>query len=342
MARKKQKKLRRYSAAIRLNAVRDLLNSAGGATVYDIAERFKVSVRTANRYLRALEDAGDMLYEERDGRRKVWRLMPTSRRETITLTTSQMVSLFLSKRAFDFLTGTGFKEDLDDIFERLEATLRRKDFLAARHLDRKIYDVNEAPHLYEGRLEEVDDMVTALIKEHRLRVRHVSVERGEQAFLLDPYSLLIYKKGLYLAGHSHHHDAVRTFALDGFREVDWLKGESFRYPDDYHPAQLAEGAFGLIGGPATTVKIFFTDKVARYVTRRLWHPTQEFEKVDGGVEMTMTVRGTVELVSWVLSFGEQVEVLEPSRLRNDIVGVFREALSRHRCSSKGPPSDLAQ
>ena len=333
MAGKNKKKLRRYSAAARLNAVRDLLNTSGGVTVYDIAERFKVSVRTASRYLRALEDAGEFLYEERAGQRKVWRLMPTSRRETITLTTSQMVSLFLSKRTFDSLAGTGFKEDLDDIFARLEATLRREDFLAARNLDRKIYDINEARHLYEGRIEDVDDMVTALIKEHRLLVKHVSVEQGDRAFRLDPYSLLIYKKGLYLAGHSHHHDAVRTFALDGFREVDWLKGESFAYPDDYHPSRLAEGAFGLIGGPPTTVKIFFTDKVARYVTRRLWHATQAFSDVPGGMEMTMTMRGTVELASWLLSFGEQAEVLEPVSLRDQVAGELARAAARYAAAA---------
>ena len=68
--------------------------------------------------------------------------MPAARRESLTLTTSQMLSLFLSRRVFDFLAGTGFKEDLDDVFARLEAKLRRRDFVAARNLDRKIFDVN--------------------------------------------------------------------------------------------------------------------------------------------------------------------------------------------------------
>ena len=30
-------------------------------------------------------------------------------------------------RVFDFLKGTGFKEDLDDVFVRLEATLKRNE-----------------------------------------------------------------------------------------------------------------------------------------------------------------------------------------------------------------------
>ncbi|MEP6652659.1 MAG: hypothetical protein ABJA82_04845, partial [Myxococcales bacterium] len=40
-----------YGPAVRLTGVRALLDSATGASVYDIAERFSVSVRTALRYL---------------------------------------------------------------------------------------------------------------------------------------------------------------------------------------------------------------------------------------------------------------------------------------------------
>ena len=68
------------------------------------------------------------------------------------------VALLLSGRVFDFLKGTGFKEDLDDVFARLEAMLKRKDFVAARHLDRKIFAVNEAPQIYAERVEDINDI----------------------------------------------------------------------------------------------------------------------------------------------------------------------------------------
>src|SRR6185369_12068205 len=208
-----------------------------------------------------------------------------------------------------------FKEDLDEVFAKLEATLKRKDFAAVRNLDRKVFDVNEARHLYEGRIEDVNDIMTALLREDRLRVTHEGVSGGRKTFVLDPYTLLVYKKGLYLAGFSHHHREIRTFALDGFREVDWLKGDRFDYPADYRPEQLTEGAFGLIRGEPTRVRVLFDSKVARYVQRRHWHPTQRFRRVaDGGVEMAMDVRGTVELANWVLGFGENALVLEPAEL----------------------------
>ncbi len=238
----------RYAPARRLHELTTLLNSTGGLTVYDIADRLNTSVRTAIRYLRALERAGEPLSEDKDGRRKVWRIRPSARYESIRLTMSQMVALFLSRRVFDFLAGTGFKEDLDDVFARIEATLKRKDFANVRNLDRKIYDVNEAPHIYNERLEDVNDMTTALLREERLRVRHDSVCKGKTSFVIEPYTLLIYKKGVYLVANSHYHQAIRTFALDGFRTVDWLRHDRFEYPADYHPSQISEGSFGLFGG----------------------------------------------------------------------------------------------
>ena len=319
----------RYAPAQRLHALRAFLNSPSGASVYDIAEKFDVSARTAIRYVEALRRAGEPLFDEVVGKRKVWRLMPTSRTKTLTLSTSQMMSLFLSRRVFDFLEGTGFKEDLDDVFAKLEATLKKQDTAFGRNLDRKIYDVNEAPHVYEGRSEHVNAILTGLLKEQRLAVVHESV-RGQARFEIDPYTLLVYKKGLYLAGWSHRHGEIRTFALDGFSEVEWLRGQGFDYPKDYHPARLYEGAFGIFGGEPSHVRIRFSAKVARYVTRRRWHPSQRFKNVAGGIEMEMDVRGSTEIVSWLLGFGKEAEVLEPQELRSSIARELESALASYQ------------
>ena len=326
---KRRKRVDHYSPARRLQEVVALINSSGGATVYDIAERLTISVRTAIRYLRALEATGEPLYEEMEGRRKVWRLQAGARQNTITLTAAQMLALFLSGRVLDFLDGTGFKEDLDEVFARLAATLRRKEFVAVKNLDRKIFDVNESPHVYEGRIEDMNDIVTALISEDRLRVRHDSVDGGRKSFVVEPLTLLIYKKGVYLVANSLHHGAIRYFVLDGFRAVDWLKGNHFNYPSDYRPETLADGAFGLFAGPRELIRIFFDEKVRRFVERRRWHPSQKIRNVPGGIELTMEVAGTVEVISWVLGFGDKATVLEPASLREQIGTELRRALARY-------------
>ena len=316
----------RHAPAIRLAEVRAILNTGEGASVYDLAERLEVSVKTVRRYLAALERSGEPLFEELQGRRKIWRLMPTARKDTLRLSTSQMLSLFLSRRVFDFLEGTGFKEDLDDVFRQLELTLRRQDAQIARHLDSKIFDVNEAPRIYKDRIEDVGEILTALIREERLQIKYVSASRRSRTLLCDPYTLLVYKKGLYLVGHSHRHGELRTFAFDAIREVDWLRGERFNYPDDYHPSQLVEGAFGLIAGKPEPVRVRFGANVARYIQRSRWHPSQSVHKIRGGagaIELRMDVALTVELTSWILGFGADAEVLHPPELRASVAAEIR-------------------
>jgi predicted DNA-binding transcriptional regulator YafY len=134
-------------------------------------------------------------------------------------------------------------------------------------------------------------------------------------------------------GLSHQHGEIRTFALDAFREVEWLRGDKFEYPADYRPEQVTEGAFGLIrGSDVTRVRILFDPKVARYVERVMWHPTQRFKRTAAGLEMTMEVRGTVEVVSWVLGFGDKGRVIEPDSLRLTVEGELRRAIKLGRTS----------
>jgi predicted DNA-binding transcriptional regulator YafY len=72
------------------------------------------------------------------------------------------------------------------------------------------------------------------------------------------------------------------------------------------------------GREAARVRIWFDEKVARYVQRRQWHPSQRFRRAAAGIEMTLDVQGTTELVSWVLGFGDKARVVEPEALRLEV------------------------
>ncbi len=314
-----------YAPAQRLAALKRLLQSTGGLTVREMIERLAISRATAFRYLKALGETEPLVEAEVEGR-KVWRLLPTASKETVRLSRAEMVALFLSMRVFDCLAGTGFKEDLDAVYERLATTLKKSDAALATNLDRKIFDVNEGRHLYEGRTDLVDDALTALLYEERLLVTRAKPAKDRTPFLFEPYSLLFHRKGLYLAGFSHAHRAVRLFALDAFETAERRRADHFEYPKDFHPAKLVEGAFGIMVGPKTRVVVRFDASVARHLTRRMWHATQAFKtKKDGAIEMTMTVAGTTEVKSWVLSWGAKAEVIAPKELREEIARELRDA-----------------
>jgi predicted DNA-binding transcriptional regulator YafY len=73
--------------------------------------------------------------------------------------------------------------------------------------------------------------------------------------------------------------------------------------------------------------------VARYVERVMWHPTQRFKRTAKGLEMTMDVRGTTEVVSWVLGFGANAQVLAPEALRKEIA---EQLTSAARAAARSP------
>jgi predicted DNA-binding transcriptional regulator YafY len=65
--------------------------------------------------------------------------------------------------------------------------------------------------------------------------------------------------------------------------------------------------------------IKFDPSLERYLKENIWHPSQVFKKdQDGSVVLTMEVGGLVEVMSWVLGFGGQAEVIEPEHLRQAV------------------------
>jgi len=85
--------------------------------------------------------------------------------------------------------------------------------------------------------------------------------------------------------------------------------------------------FGIIDGPETRVELrLLTADTVAYLSSRRLHPAQRFTKRrDGTTLLTMTVRGTTELVPWILSLGQYVEVLKPRTLREEIHESLAEA-----------------
>jgi hypothetical protein len=100
--------------------------------------------------------------------------------------------------------------------------------------------------------------------------------------------------------------------------------ERFDYPRDYTPERYTEGMFGIVGGPETTVELLILNpETTSYLQARRIHPTQKFRKrKDGMTVLAMTVRGTDELLAWILRLGRYVKVLRPRDLRqNTALGI---------------------
>ncbi|MBX3394413.1 MAG: WYL domain-containing transcriptional regulator [Phycisphaerae bacterium] len=160
----------------------------------------------------------------------------------------------------------------------------------------------------------------ALADRRRIRMRYDSThDDREVVFLCDPLRLVFMTRGWYLIAHSHLHGEIRTFKVDRIVEVSMTE-DRFKPDADFSLKKYFGKAWRMIPeGRLYSVRLKFTREVAASVEEVLWHSTQSTRKhPDGSLIFEAEVDGLREISAWVLSYGDQVEVLSPQPLR-DIV-----------------------
>ena len=111
------------------------------------------------------------------------------------------------------------------------------------------------------------------------------------------------------------------------KEVSLTRTSAAHLPD---PEDKSQDAFGLISGEPFVVTVRFDSFAAAYVAEREWSADQKIEQNDdGGITLTMTARSGVEVVSWVLGFGDTAEVISPAWLREEVAKKVRAMVERY-------------
>jgi predicted DNA-binding transcriptional regulator YafY len=309
----------RYTSAQRIEMLRAALH-ARRLTYPEIEELLEVSRSTAQRLVQTMRSTDDLEESVDDDQRPVFRIRTNPRVERLRVAPLELVALFASSRILSLFSGTGIDEDHGSVLERLAATLRPADAALLQGLDRKVHFIPYGGRRkYDDRLDDVNETLTAILRNHRLAITYPSSKGGNRSFLFEPYTLVFYKTGLYVAGRDCDKGAVITLSIDRFISVEWRKDDVFECPADWLPTALADGAFGIILGPPTDVAIRFDAGIARFVERSIWHETQEIETLaNGDIVLRMRVAGTTELTSWVMSWGAKAEVLASAELRATI------------------------
>jgi predicted DNA-binding transcriptional regulator YafY len=67
------------------------------------------------------------------------------------------------------------------------------------------------------------------------------------------------------------------------------------------------------------VEVEFQGWAAEYVAERTWSPDQKISKVaDDKIRLTFSSSSEVELIAWILSFGEEARVIQPAWVAEEI------------------------
>lgn len=136
---------------------------------------------------------------------------------------------------------------------------------------------------------------------------------------IEPYCLKIYKQRWYLLGRRTDRDAMRTFALDRIKGIEFTD-KTFVLPDSFDAEKYFEDAIGIIvedDCPPQTIEIQAVNGQQNYIRSLPLHPTQqEYETGCDGAKFSIFAQPNYDLVQELLRYGEDVTVLSPKWFRD--------------------------
>jgi predicted DNA-binding transcriptional regulator YafY len=99
---------------------------------------------------------------------------------------------------------------------------------------------------------------------------------------------------------------------------------------DFDDERTIEPYFGFGFSDPFQVKVEFKQSVASYISERKWSAEQSLEKrPDGSVVLEFTAQSYPEVVSWVLGFGDNAELLEPVEMRQELLNIASSLVKRY-------------
>jgi predicted DNA-binding transcriptional regulator YafY len=307
-----------------LRVVAVLRGHPEGIRPAEIARRVGVATRTVYRDLTALEQEVGVAVWSENG---LWGVIDDEFLPPLKLTLDEAMAVVLSARLM-VRYADKYDPDLAAAFEKLEEVLPAA---LAEHVERTL-DIL-ARHPRDAAFSEHVHRLTRAWAERRVvtleyEPARYAPEAAARKAVVRPYLIepSLQTHALYLIGWDETRDGLRTFKIERIRDVA-LTPRRFDPPEPGSLEEALRGAWDIIADqPSTAVALRFAPTVASRVMETTWHPTQRVESgADGSLVWRATVAGTIEIRLWILSWGDEVEVLEPAALRDDVAATHRRA-----------------
>lgn len=293
----------------RMIGILSILLQKDKVTAPYLAEKFEVSRRTINRDIEALCMAGIPLVTEQ-GKKGGISIMDGYKIDRAILSTSDMQAILAGLRSLDSVSGTNRYAQL---MEKLQTG-------ASNVLAGDNHILIDLSSWYKDTLSPKIEMLHGAISlGHKVSFDYFA-PNGESKRTIEPYNLIFQWSSWYVWGFCETRQDFRLFKLG--RMTDLQAGEVFEkrsaplpnlYPNEVFP-------------PRYQVK-------AKIQPEYKWRLVEEYGpesfKVlpDGMLLFSFGFMDKTSIVTWIASFGEGAELLEPSEFRKDILA-FAEGIRK--------------
>ncbi len=297
-----------------------LASNPAGYTVKDLAGRFGVNIRTIYRDMLALgADLHVSVYDDNG----TWKIQGDRVLPPIQFTLPEALNIFLAARLM-----LRYSHRYDPY---AEATFTKLSAVLPPTLARQVHRTMDWMHKLEKdekRLRVLSTVAEAWVSQRRLKIVYRSLPAQKAAArIIEPYYIEPAAPGhaSYILAHCNRAGRLRTFKIERIESAE-LTSDHYTIPADFDANEFFGSSWGIVvEGEVKTIKLRIADpEIARIMSETVWHPSQVVERRrDGSTIMTLRLMDTVELCSWILSWGEGVEVLEPKELRKEVMNTAK-------------------
>ncbi len=149
---------------------------------------------------------------------------------------------------------------------------------------------------------------------------------------LEPYFLKEFKYRWYLLGKDLKDNNIKSFALDRLSDLH-IYHKKFKYPEDFNPEEIYKHCFGIISPNAEKpheIILSFNLVQGKYIKSLPLHHSQEILKEDEkGLQVKLNLFITHDFIMELLSLGENVKVIKPKSLVNQLIRNYNAAIKNY-------------
>ena len=285
----------------RLIGILSVLLQKEKTTAPELAERFEVSKRTINRDIEDLCRAGIPI-RTAQGTGGGISIMDGYRMDRTILTSKDMQMILAGLRSLDSVSGSSYYGQL---MEKIQAG--SSEFITGR--DSILIDLSS---WYRDSLAPKIEIIQDAIGDRRLIKFRYYAPSGESERTVEPYYLVFRWSSWYLWAWCLKRKDFRLFKLNRMDGVQ-ITEKNFECRDATMPDLSNEKIFP--GG----IKV-----KALFEADQKWRLVEEFgtscftENDDGRLLFTADYTDMENLITWILTFGDKAEVIEPEEVRERV------------------------
>lgn len=182
--------------------------------------------------------------------------------------------------------------------------------------------------------EYLQTVIDAMQHSKELAIDYQPFYAHRASYTIQPYAMKAYHQRWYVLGYIKELNAIRNIALDRLLEMT-ITEESFSFPENFNAEKYYENTVGIFVNDDLSpvkVKLKAYGYQIEYLRSLPLHKSQRetLSKYGEFCVFEYKLCLTPELSSQILAMGENVEVLGPTELRDEIKRRLNDCLNRYK------------